>query len=210
MADIFFSSDHHFFHERIIGYANRPFHTVGEMNECMIERHNEIVRSQDHIYFLGDVTMLRDNQGRGLGILRRMNGHKRLIMGNHDHYAMKFYLEHFEKVMAMNVIGGLRFTHIPVHPISMGNVLGNVHGHIHQNDSPHPVMWIDRKTQKLKVQPYINISVEVTGYRPVNLDWLIKEAKRLSDEGEESKPDRGRILLGTEEQMRRSNDGSSE
>ncbi len=204
MADLFFSSDQHFFHTRIIGYANRPFHTMDEMNECMVERHNEVVRPQDHWYQLGDVTMLRDNQGRGLGILRRMKGHKRLIMGNHDHYKMQHYLEHFEKVMAMNVIGGLRFTHIPVHPNCMGNVKANVHGHIHQNASPPPVMWIDKKTQALHVQPYINISVEATDYRPVSLDWLLKEAARLSNETEGSKSDRGRISLATEEQMRRS------
>lgn len=153
------------------------------MNECLIERHNEIVRPQDHWYCLGDVTMERDNRGYGLGVLRRMNGHKRLIMGNHDHYAMKFYLEYFEKVMAMNVIGEMRFTHIPVHPTSMGNVLGNIHGHIHQRESPPPVMWVDKKTQEIKVRPYINISVEQTGYRPVSLDWLLKECSRLSEEG---------------------------
>ena len=179
---IWFSSDPHFFHENIITYCSRPFHTVSEMNEYMVEQHNLLVKPSDHWYCLGDVTMLRDNQGRGLGILRRMHGHKRLILGNHDHYAMKHYLEHFEKVMAMNVIDGMRFTHIPVHPASMGGVKANVHGHIHNNQptSFPPVLRIDKKTQEVVVIPYVNISVEVTEYKPVSLEQvkqLVENAK---------------------------------
>ncbi len=171
---IWFSSDHHFFHENIIRFCNRPFKNAYEMNDFIVDRHNETVKPSDHWYCLGDVTMLRDNQGRGLNILRRMNGHKRLILGNHDHYAMKHYLEHFEKVMAMNVIGDMRFTHIPVHPASMGNVDANVHGHIHnhQGTSFPPVMRLDKVTQKVKWIPYINISVEVMNYITVSLEQI--------------------------------------
>ena len=169
---IFFSSDHHFFHQNIIKYANRPFADAHEMNEFMVEQHNAYVKVSDHWYCLGDVTMERDNQGRGLGIIDRMNGHKRLIMGNHDHYHVKHYLKHFEKVMAMQMMDGMRFTHIPIHPNSMGRAKANIHGHTHDKPNYPPVMWIEKETQKVMVQPYINISVERTNYRPISLEEI--------------------------------------
>lgn len=179
---IWFSSDHHFFHENIIKFCKRPFHTVQEMNEHMVEEHNKLVKANDHWYCLGDVTMLRDNKGSGLNILRRMNGHKRLILGNHDHYSMKFYLEHFGKVMAMNMFDGMRFTHIPIHPNSMGSAKANIHGHIHNNTTQDgkPVNFppvIYEKDGKNFVKPYINLSVEVINYRPVSLE----EVKQMVD-----------------------------
>lgn len=189
MADIWFSSDPHFHHLNIIRYAERPFDDVSEMNEKIVALHNERVRPQDHWYCLGDVTMERDNQGRGLGILSRMNGHKRLILGNHDHYAMKHYLTWFEKVMAMQRIDGLWMMHVPCHPSNVGSATAVVHGHIHQNPSPPPAVreWEKDGVQHKRVVPYINISLEVTNYHPVSLDWLRKEAERLKQEYENSR-----------------------
>lgn len=171
---IWFSSDPHFHHENIIKYCNRPFVNAAEMNESLVEWHNAYVKPSDHWYCLGDVTMERDGQGRGLEIVGRLNGHKRLIMGNHDHYAIKHYLAYFEKVMAMNMLDNIRFTHIPVHPGSMGKAIANVHGHIHDTPAPPPV--VDGEI----IRPYINISMEWTGYRPLSFEEvkdLIKKAK---------------------------------
>lgn len=184
MATIWFSSDHHFHHANIIKYASRPFRDVREMDEFLVEQHNIYVQPQDHWYCLGDVTMERDGQGRGLEILRRMNGHKRLIMGNHDHYPVQRYLHYFEKVMAMNRIEDLWFTHVPVHPENLGTCHANVHGHIHQNPSPPPVSRSQRKwdggPRKELVErlvPYINVSVEAINYHPVDLDWLKEKCR---------------------------------
>lgn len=155
---LWFISDTHFHHKNIIDFAGRPFNDVEEMNECMVERWNTVVKPSDHIYHLGDVTMERDNRGNGLGIMRRLNGRKRLIMGNHDHYAPKWYMEHFEKIKASTVFDGLLFTHIPVHPEGLQYRLKyNVHGHIHEKNYP---------------LPYINICVEQTKYRPISLEEI--------------------------------------
>lgn len=182
MADLFFISDTHFGHSNIIQYGQRPFSCVEEMDEVMVKRWNDVVSASAHIYHLGDITMARDGQGKGLDILRRLNGHKRLIMGNHDQFKVKHYLDHFEKVMAMNVIDGMRFTHIPVHPENLGNVFANVHGHIHQAASPVPILKRHvTKDGHVKERwiPYINVSVEVIDYKPVSLDeikGMVKEA----------------------------------
>ena len=178
---IWFSSDHHFHHKNIIEYGDRPFKHVDEMKDFIIETHNAYVKPSDHWYCLGDVTMERDNQGRGLWILDKMHGHKRLIMGNHDHYHVKHYMIHFEKVMAMQRMDKLWFTHVPVHPNSLGSVDANVHGHIHQNPSYPPVERVDEKGVRRK-QFYINISVEATNYKPVSLEELKQQVRILKGE----------------------------
>lgn len=79
---IFFSSDHHFGHTNIIRYANRPFSSVEEMNETLIENHNKIVKPGDEVFFLGDFSFLREEDT--IKIIKRLNGQKNLILGNHD------------------------------------------------------------------------------------------------------------------------------
>lgn len=182
MAELWYSSDPHFEHANIIRYASRPFADVEEMREALIERHNAVVRPQDHWYCLGDFTMERGNTpGYALSLLKRLNGHKRLILGNHDHYHARLYLEAgFEKVMAMQMVEGIRLTHIPIHPGSMGNAIANAHGHIHQQPAPAPVIF-DKDGVRL-VKPYINLSVEAIHYTPVSLDQLKAMVTRAVDD----------------------------
>ena len=56
---IYFTSDLHFWHKNAIIYTNRPFETVEEMNEKLIEYWNKTVHANDEVYILGDVTMVR-------------------------------------------------------------------------------------------------------------------------------------------------------
>jgi calcineurin-like phosphoesterase family protein len=77
---IWFSSDHHFDHANIIKYDNRPFSSVDEMNEEMVKRWNLRVLPSDIIYYLGDFSLNR----AALRFVKRLNGIKFLIPGNHD------------------------------------------------------------------------------------------------------------------------------
>lgn len=53
----FFTADNHFGHENIIKFANRPFTSVEEMDEAMIERWNKVVPPNGTVYHLGDFTL---------------------------------------------------------------------------------------------------------------------------------------------------------
>ena len=79
----FFASDHHFFHANIIKYANRPFNNIYSMNEILIERHNSVVSPQDIVYFIGDFSFSSD-ENEVINIIKRLNGEKHFIAGNHD------------------------------------------------------------------------------------------------------------------------------
>lgn len=80
--DTFFTSDNHFYHTNIIKYSNRPYTSVEDMNERMIEEHNYTVKVSDTVYFLGDFSFSDERKSRE--VLRRLNGQKHLILGNHD------------------------------------------------------------------------------------------------------------------------------
>lgn len=84
----FFSSDHHFFHKNVIQYTNRPFSGIEEMNEAMIQNHNKVVSPQDIVYFVGDFAFTSDEDAV-VNILRKMNGEKHFVVGNHDKIMFK-------------------------------------------------------------------------------------------------------------------------
>ena len=130
----FFASDHHFGHANILNFTRRDgspvrsFDSVEEMDEAMIERHNAVVRNKDTCWFLGDVVINR----RYLALIQRMKGRKRLILGNHDIFKNKDYLNAgFEDLHAFRKFDGFVATHIPVHSDSLGRWGVNVHGHLH-------------------------------------------------------------------------------
>ena len=152
------------------GSPARPFTSNEEMDYTMMENWNKLVRPQDHVYHLGDFTMLRqDTNGRMTAFRQRLNGHLRILLGNHDALPSKWYFQNFEKVYGSRVIDNLLMTHIPVNSQSLGRFKANVHGHTHHNkimlDPHHP----DSR--------YINVSVEQTNYSPVAWEDLKKGVK---------------------------------
>lgn len=165
MSEIWFTSDHHFFHANILKFTGddgkliRPeFSCEEEMNEVMAQRWNDAIKPQDHVYHLGDVTFRYDRPFTAL--MHRLNGRKRLVVGNHDKLKSRGFLDHFEKVMLWRGFKAHNFTctHMPIRLDSLRDGKFNVHGHIHQRVMADP--------------HYINISVEQTDYRPVHLDEL--------------------------------------
>ena len=173
---MWFISDTHFGHENIIKYSQRPFANAREMDAALVANWNDRVKPQDHIYHLGDVTMNRGGkvqQDIFQRFIKQLHGHKRLILGNHDHFPIEAYLHAgIEKIYGTwRGIGDGRWviSHIPIHPGSMGSAHANIHGHIHQNPNPDPVLHVSKEGQII-VKPYVNLSVEVTNYAPIPIE----------------------------------------
>ena len=51
--NIWFIADPHFDHKNIIKYCERPFNTVEEMNQTLIERWNSVVKKDDKVFCIG-------------------------------------------------------------------------------------------------------------------------------------------------------------
>ncbi|MDO4325485.1 MAG: metallophosphoesterase family protein [bacterium] len=81
---IYFTSDLHFYHDKVIQYANRPFYNADEMNRALIRRWNQKVGVQDEVYILGDITMKGPQYATE--VIRALHGKKYLIRGNHDQF----------------------------------------------------------------------------------------------------------------------------
>lgn len=80
--NIFFTSDTHFNHPNILKYCSRPFSSVEEMDEAIIENWNNVVGPEDIVFHLGDVGFKSAIRVRE--ILDRLHGRIYLVAGNHD------------------------------------------------------------------------------------------------------------------------------
>lgn len=79
---LFFTSDTHFDHANIIRYCNRPWDTVEEMNEGLVERWNAKVGPDDTVFHLGDFCFAGSAEWKKWR--NKLNGHIILVRGNHD------------------------------------------------------------------------------------------------------------------------------
>ena len=136
MPSVFLVSDTHFGHTGVCRFTRndgvtklRPWDSAEEMDEAMVKAWNERVKPTDKVYHLGDVVIAR----KSLAIMRRLNGDKVLIRGNHDIYKDEDYSKYFRSIRAYHVMNGMILSHIPLHSDSMGRFGTNIHGHLHAN-----------------------------------------------------------------------------
>lgn len=174
----FVISDHHLGHTNSWekfkledGSPLRPFSSNEEMNETMIERHNAKVKEQDTVYFLGDVVINK----RYLELVKRMNGRKILIRGNHDIFKDEEYREvGFQQIHGVRVFTDkFIMSHIPLHPDCVTERFRvNVHGHLHANQvmtRSRPAPYVD--TYEDRIDPrYLCVCVEQTDFAPLHFD----------------------------------------
>lgn len=174
-----FISDTHFYHKNIIGYANRFFDSTPEgiekMNQTMIDNWNHKVKKDDTIIHLGDVAM-NCNKAQLKELLSKLNGHKYLILGNHDTRESEQWWRDvgFEKVFPFPII--YKKWYILSHePLFLNEKIPyiNIHGHLHQHTMSGP---------------YINVSVENVGYTPVSWGEIESKVKEgFYEQGHESR-----------------------
>ncbi len=164
MSEVFFISDSHFGHRGILSFPStkpfRPFETIEEHDEELIRRWNNVVTEKDIVWHLGDFCFGK----RNLEIAERLNGKKRLVMGNHDMYGAQCYLKYFERIMGCVEYKGMILTHIPVHESNLNRFYMNVHGHVHTNTLCRPDGSVDPR--------YFNASCENINLTPVPLDEI--------------------------------------
>lgn len=171
-------SDTHFNHPKILTFKNdkdeliRPFSSTKEMDEFIIDNWNMVVDNGDKVYHLGDVFFGDPEYFKRLW--PRLNGSKRLIVGNHDDIRFLSSGGFFKNVYMWRKLPelGCILSHVPLHNSTLqGKHIRedqgfiNVHGHIHEKAAPSVM--------------HINVSVEQTGYQPVELEPLLEDRRKL-------------------------------
>lgn len=81
---IYMTSDEHYHHANILKYCSRPFETVEQMDQALIDEHNKVVKDCDTVYHLGDFTFQPIT--KVVETLKQLNGSHMFIQGNHDHW----------------------------------------------------------------------------------------------------------------------------
>jgi len=178
VAMFYFTADHHFGHINVIRHCNRPFQSVTEMDEVLIENWNAAVSQHDTVYILGDL-FFRNKVPAG-EYLQRLNGKKHLIIGNHDKDWMKrtdlsLYFESVERMIVMTE-GAHRITlcHYPMMTWS-GMPKGSfmIHGHIH-NSRGADYFPLLRSMPNL-----LNAGIDINDFKPVSFNTLIENNQKF-------------------------------
>lgn len=91
MAKNLYISDTHFGHDNVITFDGRPFKSIEEMDQKIIENWNDRTEKNDSVYILGDFCWKKEPVW--LSILDQLNGSKFLIKGNHDNLNMSATLK---------------------------------------------------------------------------------------------------------------------
>lgn len=172
----FICSDSHFCHANIVvfkdreGMVIRPFKTWEEHDEALVDNWNSVVKPGDTVYHLGDVAISR----KGLATVRKLNGRKILVKGNHDIFKLKDYTEYFNDIRACIVRDNVVLSHIPLHTSQLDRWHANIHGHLHQN--------IVLNSDGTPDSRYVNVCMEHTNYTPVPYETLLFDLRQRREQ----------------------------
>lgn len=182
----YFIADTHFGHENIIKMCGRPFKNIQEMNETLINNWNSKVKSNDHVYILGDM-FFRSKDPEP--ILRSLKGKKHLIIGNHDSWIKrKECQKYFESIdNYLEFSDGKNYLVLSHYPMlsyhrERRNNTYMIHGHIHADthaDFYPLLLYRDR---------ILNAGVDLNKFTPVSLEELLlnnrgrKKLNRLTND----------------------------
>lgn len=185
MPNTFFTSDLHFGHKNVIKFDNRPFSSVEEMDDTLIENWNTKVDNKDIVYILGDVSWYKDQETAD--ILHKLKGHKILIKGNHDRVHGQVRKQ-FDNVTSYDEIILDKNKHIVLchYPILFFNRhrYGSYmfYGHVHNS-----LDWLRIESYRREIEAEgisfnaYNVGTMVQNYEPVNFDEIIKNYERQQE-----------------------------
>jgi calcineurin-like phosphoesterase family protein len=184
-------SDYHLNHLNILKYcdhrvpdshdgcAPHDWDDVAEMNEKIISNHNSLVAPDDEVYLLGDICMGQIIKAPDL--IRRLNGRKYLIKGNHDKTLHKLIKNDENNsdlfIWVKDVIEmsyrynekkiPLFFSHFP-HAAWPGMNQGVIHAHGHLHGSPSGV------TGRI-----IDVGIDTNNLFPYKMDDVIERMLKI-------------------------------
>lgn len=165
-SKVFVTSDLHLDHANIIKYCKRPFLDTADMNKVLVRNWNNTVSNKDTVYFLGDLAYGRGSRTADYW-LKQLNGKVFFIKGNHDvSNEIKLYDDFILEYANYKFF----LTHRPENIPSGWNDWA-ICGHSHNNNL-HEYPFIDKENKR------INVSVELTKYKPVDMDFILEQLEK--------------------------------
>lgn len=171
IENIWFSSDFHLLHPKIVSICDRPT-TVEEHDDWLIDRINSVVKKKDMFYILGDISMA--NKEKTEKLLHRINGIKVLIEGNHD-TSIKNSTVWLKSVQRENFTfnsPSYPNIHIVLDHFPLASWERKVHGAMHLHGHTHN-RFVNRGLS-------FDIGVDANNYLPLNLEQVFDKMTKLS------------------------------
>jgi len=175
-----FTADYHINHANIIKYCNRPFSSVEEMNDTIIKNHNDRVKPEDWVFFVGDFSFKNSKggkEGEGLPIkaeeiIKKLNGRFIFIKGNHDrNNSLKTIIERLVikyGKFRINLVHNPEFIDY-TYPL---NFVAHVHNHWKFR------RYIKEEGGKTYTTDAINVGVDMNDFRPKTFEELYSDYKK--------------------------------
>lgn len=181
-TNIWFTSDLHLNHSKIIEYCNRPFSNVEEMNEMLINNWNSVVKPEDIVFCLGDIAL--GGSGAWNTLIPQLNGKIHLVLGNHDiRNWRESYKKLFESVSEQLTVEIDKKTFILTHfPLlcyhgtwgTEMNVI-NLIGHVHTLKANNSGKDFERLQYLFPTQ--YDVGVDFNDYRPISYNQVMEKIK---------------------------------
>jgi len=170
--DLYFTSDTHFYHEKIIQFANRPYNNVEHMNEELVSNWNKVVPPSATVFHLGDFSF--GNKQEWKNIREKLNGKIHLIIGNHDiqnYKGMKQdgLFESVSHVQYVEIKGEtnrvLILQHYPLLEWPLMTKIWHLHGHCHDNPT---------RENPIRLNTQYDVGVDNNNYTPISYREIVK------------------------------------
>jgi len=168
---VFFTADTHFGHGGALGLFRRPFASVREMDEALVEHWNQTVGPDDEVWHLGDFAVRRSVAVMA-ETLAALHGRVHLITGNNDGPETAA-LSGFASVQAYAELRTegthLIFCHYPLRSWNrMARGAINLHGHSHGRLKP--------------MARQVDVGVDAWAFRPISLHEVLAAGRRRATE----------------------------
>lgn len=191
LNNIFITADTHLGHENIIEFCDRPFGSVEEMDQVLINNWNDVVGADDIVYHLGDFTLSGPIEAKQY--FRQLNGYI-YVLANTWHHDKRWLqeVEWFPEagVLDISFQSGTRYYNpvkvLPPMVVLEIEGLGNEGHPLAVTLCHYPLAVWDRKhygawhlyghTHKSdnSGEFRLNVGVDCMNYHPVNLGGVLE------------------------------------
>lgn len=159
-----FTADEHYGHHNTIKYNNRPFSSVEEMNETIINNHNKVINKNDLVIHAGDFT-LRDKK-YAESIIRKLTGKHIFLRGSHDRWLRQSHAKDlYEKTIEKQFIVVCHYAMRVWHRSHYNS--WQLYGHSHGRLEPVGKQW--------------DIGVDNNNFYPVSFEQIKEIMKNRPD-----------------------------
>lgn len=170
----YYIADTHFGHDNIRRLSNRPYESIEEMDKAIIDNwNNKVTNDDDDVYILGDFSYKSEDP---IEYLKKLNGRKHLIIGNHDNKLLKNpnCKKYFVEIVDMKMVDDngtqIVLCHYPL--VEWNGYYRNVlhfYGHVHNTYHNETTRYArDMKNA-------YNVGVDIIGFAPCTLNEIVSK-----------------------------------